>query len=455
VKRFIGQSSVARCAIDLPGRRNYSRNVKLNVRAAGVVLGIGTAAAAVTLFCLRQRAPISHPRPAPPAPAIAPTPQPVTETLPIRRGDTLDQLLARSGVGLPARAQMVSAVQAAFDVTKFRAGSQLALTRNGAGAPESLRYVIDPDHALQVSQSAGGFQAAVVEIPGTIRVSAVCGTMQDSLFESMERIGERAELAMQVADVFAWDIDFYSDPQPGDEFCLVLEKKEYDNGQPATCRRILAARYDNAGTVYEGYLFPDRGGSPRYYSADGRSLQSAFLRSPLKFDARVSSHFSRRRFHPLLKIYRPHLGTDYAAPVGAPVQAVASGRVTFTGRAGGGGKTVRIRHANGYQSAYLHLSRIFVKPGQHVEQGQRIAAVGATGLATGPHLDFRLIRNGRSINFERFRPPRVTQLGRDQMAAFALDRGRLAALMEEGRRSLAATLAKANPSVSATAEGAN
>jgi murein DD-endopeptidase MepM/ murein hydrolase activator NlpD len=435
--------------------RIYSRYVKLNARTAGVVLGIGMAAAAVALLCLRQGAPDSHPGPVPPAPVVAPTPQPVTETVPIRRGDTLDQLLARSGIGLPARAQMVSAVQSVFNVTKFRAGSQLTLTRDGSGAPLSLEYSIDPDRALQVSRSAGGFQAAAVDIPGTLRVAAVCGTMQDSLFESIERIGERAELAIEVADVFAWDLDFYSDPQPGDEFCLVLEKKEYTNGQPAVCRRILAARYDNAGTVYEGYLFPDRRGSSHYYSADGRSLQSAFLRSPLKFDARVSSHFSRRRFHPLLRIYRPHLGTDYAAPVGAPVQAVASGRVTFAGRAGQGGNEVRILHGNGYQSAYLHLSRIFVRPGQRVEQGQRIGAVGAIGLATGPHLDFRLAKSGRPLNFERFRPPRITQLGPDQMAAFALDRGRLAALIEEGRRSLAATLAKANPSAPAATEGAN
>ena len=192
---------------------------------------------------------------------------------------------------------------------KLRAGSQLILTRSVTGAPESLKYTIDPDHELQISRSTGPFLASIVEIPGEIHVQTVSGVIQGSLFESIER----ADLAIQVAEIFAWDLDFYTDPQPGDQFCVLVEEKQYENGQPSTYGRILAARYDNAGTLYEGYMFPDRDGTPHYFSADGRSLQSAFLRSPLKFDARVSSHFSRRRFHPILKTYRPHLGTDYAA----------------------------------------------------------------------------------------------------------------------------------------------
>ena len=239
--------------------------------------------------------------------------------------------------------------------------------------------------------------------------------MQDSLFTSMERAGEQPELALRVAEIFAWDMDFYTDPQPGDQFCVLVEKKVYDNGQSPTYHRILAARYKNAETVYEGFLYPDVAGKPAYYSRDGRSLQAAFLRSPLRFEAAISSHFSRHRFHPVLRVYRPHLGTDYAAPVGAPVQAIATGRVTFCGRAGGAGKMVRVEHANGYESMYMHLSRILVRRGQHVAQGQRIALVGATGLATGPHLDFRLRRNGKYVNFEHFRAPRAAQLDANQM----------------------------------------
>lgn len=385
--------------------------------------------------------PRRSPAPPPPAPALAPAPvlKSVTETIAIQRGDTLDDLLNRSGVGPPDRVEIAAAVRTVFDVKKFRAGSAIALTRDHAGVLESLAYIIDPDHELKISQAQGAFSAAIIEIPGEIHVVPVCGILQDSLFESMERTGERAELAMQVAEIFGWDLDFYTDPRPGDEFCVLLEKKEYANGQPATYQRILAARYNNAGTVYEGYLFLD-GSKPSYYSADGRSLQAAFLRSPLKFEARVSSHFSRRRFHPVLKIYRPHLGTDYAAPTGTPVQAVAAGHVTFTGRTRAGGNTVRIRHANGFQTAYLHLSRIFVRAGQRIEQGQRIAAVGATGLATGPHLDFRVLQNGKYVNFERMKPPRATKIEAAQMTAFTAGRDRYAALIEEGRRTLTASL---------------
>ncbi|HFB98130.1 MAG TPA: M23 family metallopeptidase, partial [Bryobacterales bacterium] len=218
-------------------------------------------------------------------------------------------------------------------------------------------------------------------------------------------------------------------PRRGDDFCLLVEKKEYFNGQAPTYKRILAARYNNAGTVYEGFLFADPDGKPQYYSRDGRSLRAAFLRSPLKFSARISSHFSRRRFHPILKIYRPHLGVDYAAPRGTPVQAIASGRVIFAGWTRGGGRTVKIRHANGFETRYLHLSRIFVRRGQRVSQGQRIGAVGATGLATGPHLDFRILKHGKYLNFERLKPPRARRLTAEQMKEFAPARDRYAALI--------------------------
>ncbi|HWR51584.1 MAG TPA: peptidoglycan DD-metalloendopeptidase family protein [Bryobacteraceae bacterium] len=431
--------------------------MNLSTRALGMVLAIGTLGTFVTLYRMRSTAPDSRPVPvqAPPVRAAALLPESITESVTIQRGDTLDDVLGRSGLDAADRVGMISAVKGVFNVKKLRAGSQLTLTRGNTGAAESLEYVIDPDRKLKLSCSAGTFRAAVVEIPGDLRVVPVCGILQSSLFESIERTGERAEVAMQVAEIFGWDLDFYSDPQPGDQFCLLLEKKEYANGQPAAYRRILAARYNNAGTVYEGYLFPDRSGKARYYSADGRSLESAFLRSPLKFEARVSSRFSRRRFHPVLRIYRPHLGTDYAAPVGAPVQAVGSGRVTYSGRSGGAGNMVRIRHENGYESMYLHLSRLFVRAGQGVRQEQRIAAVGSTGLSTGPHLDFRLRRNGNYVDFERLKPPRATRLGAEGMAAFAADRDRFAALLDQGLRSTTTAVANAAPVAAPTGGGVN
>jgi len=208
-----------------------------------------------------------------------------------------------------------------------------------------------------------------------------------------------------------------------------MEKKEYANGEPASYGRILAAEYNNAGRPYRAVLFHDADGRPGYYSADGKSLQKAFLRSPLKFAARISSHFSRARFHPILKIYRPHLGTDYAAPAGTPVQAIAAGRVVSAGWGGQGGNAVRLAHANGYETYYMHLSRILVRAGQHVEQGQRIGLVGMTGLATGPHLDFRLRQRGAFVNFERLKLPPAFPVPPGEMAAFTATRDKWMALL--------------------------
>jgi murein DD-endopeptidase MepM/ murein hydrolase activator NlpD len=378
-------------------------------------------------------------------PAAKPAVTQITENLAIQRGDTLDAILARGGVDPDAKAQMIAAVKRMFDVRKLRAGTQITLIRSMTGTVESLEYLIDPDHTLRLLRSGEAFQADVVEVPGVVRVVTVCGTMRDSLFESLALTGEAPELALEVAQIFAWDLDFYTDPNEGDEFCLVVEKKEYENGQPPVYRRILAARYNNAGAVYEAFLYPDRNGNSRYYSRDGRSLQAAFLRSPMKFEARISSRFSRRRFHPVLRIYRPHLGTDYAAPGGTTVQAIAAGRVIFSGRSGGAGNLIKIRHAGGFESQYMHLSRRFVRAGQHVDQGQRIGTVGATGLATGPHLDFRLRQNGRYVNFERLRPPRMTRINAERMQSFTADRDRHVALMEAGTQSAATEMASGMP----------
>ena len=230
------------------------------------------------------------------------------------------------------------------------------------------------------------------------------GKVSDSLFQAVADQGEGDWLALEIADIFGWDIDFSTDPQPGDTFEIVVEKKML-NGRLWGYGRVLAAQYQNAGQLHQAVLFRDPSGRPAYYGPSGKSLQKAFLRSPLKFSAPVTSRFSRSRFHPILKYYRPHLGVDYGAPVGSPVQAVGDGRVISAGWNGGGGKMVRLRHTMGYETYYLHLSSILVRPGQQVRQGQIIARTGATGLATGPHLDFRLRRHGAFVNFLRLKLP--------------------------------------------------
>jgi len=353
----------------------------------------------------------------------------ITDSITIRRGDTIGELLGRVGVDPETRPAVIDAIRETFDLRKLRAGSQLLISRSPFGIVESLEYVIDPDHKLSLSRSEGNFVANIVEIPSTIRMVRVCGTLQSSLFESVEETGERPELAFHMAEIFAWSIDFYTDPQPGDTFCLLVEKKEYEAGRPPAYQRILAATYENAGTLHDAFLFSDEDGAPRYYSSDGQSLQAAFLRSPLLFQARVSSRFSTRRFHPVLKRHRPHLGNDYAAPAGTPVQSVANGRVVFSGMSGGAGNLVRIAHPGGYETQYLHLSRRLVRQGERVVQGQRIGLVGSTGLATGPHLDFRIQKNGRFMDFERIKLPLGPKLSEDKKVEFAAVRDRLSNLL--------------------------
>jgi murein DD-endopeptidase MepM/ murein hydrolase activator NlpD len=358
----------------------------------------------------------------------------VTASTAIQSRDTFARALERAGVPRADRMAIIAVAAQRFDVRKLRAGAGLTVSWSRTGTLESLECVIDPDQRFYAFRSGGEFSGQVVDVPSAIRPVPVCGTLRGSLFESVERAGERAELALSIAELFAWDVDFYTDPREGDKFCLLVEKKEYANGQPPIYQRVLAGTYDNAGTLYDAYLFPDQDGKARYYSGDGRSLQSAFLRSPMKFDARVSSHFSMRRLHPVLKIARPHLGTDYAAPAGTPVQALGAGVVTSAGWSGEAGNLITIKHAGSYETMYMHLSRIQVRRGERVEQGRTIGLVGSTGLATGPHLDFRVRRSGAYVNFERLRLPRVESLSAAENTAFAQTRDHMCALLESGRR---------------------
>lgn len=236
---------------------------------------------------------------------------------------------------------------------------------------------------------------------------------------------------MRLAQIFGYDLDFYTDPRKGDTFRVVVEKKRYTSGEAANYGRILAAEYINGGKKYQALLFHDPEGRPAYYTGDGKSLQKSFLKSPLKFGAPVTSHFSKSRFHPVLKVYRAHLGTDYGAPTGTPVQTIGSGKVVFAGRKGGDGNMVQVVHTNGYETMYLHLSKIYVHAGEHVEIGKMIGLVGMTGLATGPHLDFRIEQRGQFLNFEKLGLPPSDPVSKKNWAEFASVREQWVPVLEK------------------------
>ncbi len=334
-------------------------------------------------------------------------------------GENFAAALQKFGLSAEEAANASAAAQRTFNLRQVRAGNTITVGRSVEGTLREIDYKIDADRMLKIVPEDRGFTAEIREIPSRMEIAAVVGRVDDSLFNAVEDTGESAELAMRIAQIFGYDLDFYTDPRTGDTFRIVLEKKKYANGQTAGYGKILAAEYENAGKKYQALLFHDPTGRLGYYSADGKSLQKAFLRSPLKFGAPVTSHFSRARFHPILKTYRPHMGTDYGAPVGTPVQTIGSGRVVFAGRKGGEGNMVQVAHSNGYETMYLHLSRMFVRTGEHIEIGKTIGLVGSTGLSTGPHLDFRILQKGQYKNFEKLGLPPSDPVSKKNLPEFA------------------------------------
>jgi murein DD-endopeptidase MepM/ murein hydrolase activator NlpD len=399
----------------------------LNRRLA-VILLIGLAAGAVTLEYVFRSLFISEAAVPPQVeaaqiealrlPERKATP---TETR-VLRGQNFVSALEKFGLSEEDAANATAAAQRAFNLRQVRAGNTITVNRSNEGSVREIDYKIDPGRVLQIIPDDRGFSAEVKDIPSKMEVATVTGQIDDSLFNAVEQAGESPELTIRLAQIFSYDLDFYTDPRKGDTFRVVLEKKKYADGGYAGYGRILAAEYDNSGKKYQALLFHDDFGHPGYYSAEGRSLQKSFLRSPLKFEARVTSHFSKARFHPILKIYRPHLGTDYGAPIGTPVQTIGAGRVVFAGRKGGEGNMVQIAHTDGYETMYLHLSRMYVHEGQSVEIGKTIGLVGSTGLSTGPHLDFRILQHGQYKNFEKLGLPPSDPITKKSWPEFALAR---------------------------------
>jgi murein DD-endopeptidase MepM/ murein hydrolase activator NlpD len=299
----------------------------------------------------------------------------------------------------------VARASSVFDLRRLRVHQPYRLAQAVDGALRWFEYEIDDDRILKIArahdQPAPEFVAEIVPIEKTPRTVTVRGTIDEdasSLIASMDRAGETVDLSLALAGIFASDVDFNTELQPGDRFELVVEKLFRENDQFAGYGPIVAAELHNDGRRLRAIRFTPKGGTPGYFDEEGRSLRKFFLRSPLKFEPVITSGFSRRRFHPVLHQYRAHQGVDYRAPTGAPVVAVASGTVVFAGPNGGSGRMVHLRHANGFESQYLHLSSIAVRRGARVNQGELIGRVGSTGLATGPHLHYALKKNGANVN---------------------------------------------------------
>jgi murein DD-endopeptidase MepM/ murein hydrolase activator NlpD len=327
------------------------------------------------------------------------SPPPFKEIIGVfRPNQTITQALSQHGISDDMIRNIVDCARPAYNLAKVKASRLYWLCVTQEGKFRNFRYIMDEDRYLTIYHDTTNDRlvSEVKNFEYEMRVESVSAGIESSLFAAVEEIGEKDSLAMEMSEIFGSDIDFNTDIQKGDSFRVLVEKK-YLNGQLSGYGAIQAASFSNSGKTFMGFRFTDENGKPAYYAPDGKSLKKSFLKSPLKF-SRITSRFSYARMHPVLKVLRPHLGVDYAAAIGTPVHAVGSGVVNEAGWSGGSGRMVKLHHVNGYVTMYLHLSRIAVKPGAHVEQGQLIGNVGSSGISTGPHLDFRVYRNGKAIN---------------------------------------------------------
>ncbi len=353
-------------------------------------------------------------------------------------GATLESLLSRHDLAPGSVERMITAVRGVFDPRRVRQGQAYRLERVHDGRVRFFEYEIDASRFLRLlpGDDAAEFIAEVVPYDVKTTTASVSGTIDartPSLFAAMSAAGEQPDLSIALAEIFAGEVDFNTELQPGDAFQIAAAKSVRD-GRLVGYGPIAAARLKNGSRELVGVRFEPEGKQPGYFDAEGRSLKRFFLRSPLKFDPSISSHFSRSRRHPILNIRRAHLGVDYRAPSGAPIVAVSAGTVSFAAWTRGGGRTVKIRHASGYETAYLHLSSMGpgIRKGVHVAQGQLIGRVGATGLATGPHLHYELRKNGAHVNpvAEHRKLPPGDPVPADQMDEFRVARDAALAHLE-------------------------
>jgi murein DD-endopeptidase MepM/ murein hydrolase activator NlpD len=285
-----------------------------------------------------------------------------------------------------------------FDFRHSRPGDRYRLAQDADGNVVDFRYTNKPDSSYHLTWNGQGYVVSEEASELHAETATIAGVIDSSLYMAIKGLGEKPPLANAFADLFAWDIDFSRNVQPGDAFSILYERlyRVNDDGEREYVRpgRILAAQYNGHVGDHSVVLFEENG-VDRYYRPDGSSIERAFLVAPLEF-SRISSKFQKARPHPILKITRPHRGIDYAARAGTPIWSVADGVVIFKGRAGASGNLVKVRHSNGYISYYAHLSRFATQlsVGDRVTQKQVIGFVGDTGLATGPHLCFRVQKNG-------------------------------------------------------------
>ncbi len=341
-----------------------------------------------------------------------------------------DALLARSVPHADIMA-LVKACKSFRDLRKVRSGEKFMICQDPDGGLRSLGFDLDLESYVTWQRQGDTFVRTDGTYPVSHNLRGVSGVIHNSLYASLQELDAPASLAAKMNDIMGWEIDFKRDLRPGDTFAIIYDEV-WKDGQRVRTGAIKALELVNRGRKRQAFRFETTGMGPGYFDAEGHNLQKQLMRAPLEY-SRISSTFTYRRYHPVLKRWMPHLGVDYAAPLGTPVRAGGDGVVVDATRKHGNGRYVHIRHNNSeYETYYLHLSRFAkgVRRGKHVRQGDIIGFVGATGYATGPHLDYRVKRHGKFVNPRSLKLPAAHPVAKDLMTSFDLQRDQLTQALE-------------------------
>jgi len=361
--------------------------------------------------------------------------------LTVEDGDTLESVLLAGGLGRADVGALNSEFGKTIDLRRLRPGHLLRFHYDTRGSVDSVEMKVTGWGEIDAVRNASGFAITPRQAQQREVETTVSAAIDSSLYEAVRGAGEGPGLVSELADVFQWDIDFFA-LQKGDSFSVVVNKR-YAGSDLVGYGPIVAARFSYEGKTYEAFRCQTPDGRAGYYARNGSPLRKQFLRAPLQF-SRITSGFSKSRYHPLLHIFRPHHGVDYGAPVGTPVMTTADGVVMSATYNHGEGNYVRIRHSARIETSYLHLSRFAkgIKPGKSVSQGEVIGYVGATGLATGPHLDYRVSDNGTWLNPLQLKSITSDPLRGDSLGAFRTSVAALSPKLDTPAQQLIAFAAK-------------
>lgn len=348
----------------------------------------------------------------------------------IRRGDTIAAILSRLEVSQQDKANFLRAAKDSKAMRQLKPGEIIHAETTAEGELLTLRYFYGNGEQFLMEKVDDAYEMSEQSAKVNARISVGSGVIESSLFAATDTAGLPTSIAMQIANIFASDIDFYRDLHKGDRFTVVYETF-YDQGENTQYGRVLAAEFINKGKSHRAVYFQALDEDGDYYTPSGESLRKPFLLAPLEF-SRISSGFTNARFHPILKQWRAHRGVDYAAPTGTPVKATADGTVEYSGWQNGYGNLIVLKHSGKYSTAYGHLSALKkgIQKARHVRQGEVIGYVGSTGMATGPHLHYELRVNGVQRDPSKMVMPAAQPISKRNRATFQRETKDLVARLE-------------------------